>query len=156
MNEQMSFTELEYSKRKRKSKNEIFLERMDRLIPWDEWVEIVDPYYKRSTRSRRPVRVEVLLKMRFLRIWFDLSDAGVEDAVFDSYAMKKFLGIDFDRDRIPDATTLSKFRHALDKAGVFDLIDAKLENIMRSAKLSVRRGKAVSPRALRRPSSKKR
>ena len=103
---QMTFSDYEYSLRKRKTKREEFLEIMDEIIPWDEWAEFVRPYYPDGRRGRPTKGIEKMLRMYLLQVWFNLSDEGVEDAIYDSYAFRKFMKIDFAEEQVPDATTL--------------------------------------------------
>jgi IS5 family transposase len=110
MKKQQSFTDLEYSMRKRKTKREEFLETMDAITPWDEIVAMIEPYYYKNHLGRRPRGIEVMFRMYLLATWFNLSDEAVEDAIYDSYAMRKFMGLDFTTESVPDATTLCKFR----------------------------------------------
>lgn len=112
---QETFTDIEYSKRKRKTKREEFLETMNEIIPWEEWVEFVRPYYPSGKRGRPVKGIETMLRMYLLQVWFNLSDEGVEDAIYDSYAFRKFMNIDFMSEQAPDATTLLKFRHLLEE-----------------------------------------
>ena len=79
---QMTFSDYEYSLRKRKTKRE-------------EWVEFVRPYYPNGKRGRPTKGIEKMLRIYLLQIWFNLSDEGVEDAIYDSYAFRKFMNIDF-------------------------------------------------------------
>ena len=92
---QETFTDIEYSCRKKKTKREEFLEIMDEIIPWDEWVSVIRPCYPMGKRGRPPMGIEKMLRMYLLQIWFNLSDPATEDAIYDSYAMRKFTGIDF-------------------------------------------------------------
>ena len=92
---QLSFSDEEYSGRKRITKREEFLKTMNEIIPWAEWVEKIRPFYPTGKRGR-PVRgIELMLRMYLLQIWFGLSDEGTEDAIYDSYAMRSFLGLNF-------------------------------------------------------------
>lgn len=118
MNDQMTFGDLEHAGRKRITKREKFLDTMDEIIPWDEWCILIEPYYYPGKRGRKPRGIETMLRMYLLQIWFSLSDEGVEEAVCDSYAMKKFMKIDFLSEQVPDATTLLKFRHIIEEAGL--------------------------------------
>ena len=124
---QQTFSDFEYSNRKRKTKREEFLEIMDEIIPWDEWVGVIVPYYPGGKRGRPPKGIEKMLRMYLLQIWFNLSDEGTEDAIYDSYAMRKFVGINFLEENVPDATTLLKFRRLLEQHGLnkvfFDAIN---------------------------------
>ena len=86
---QLSFTEAEYSNRKRRTKEEDFLDSMDEIILWKDWVALIESKYFSNTRGRRAKDIETMLRM-FLP-WYHLSDEGVEDSIYDSYAMKKFL-----------------------------------------------------------------
>lgn len=115
---QQTFSDIEYSKRKRKTKRDEFLETMDEIIPWNEWVDYIEPYYPKGERGRPPRGILVMLKMYLLQIWFNLSDEGVEEAIYDSYAMRKFMGINFMEEQVPDATTLLGFRHLLEDKGI--------------------------------------
>ena len=113
--DQISFTDVEYSKRRRVSRREQFLDTMDATIPWSRWVGLIEPFYYSSRRGRKPKSLETMLRMYLLQAWFSLSDEGVEDAIYDSYAMRRFLGLDFTVEQVPDATTLLHFRHLLEK-----------------------------------------
>ena len=93
MANQINFTDMEYSQRKRKTKREEFLEIMNEITPWDEWVKLVEPYYPDSgKRGCQPKAIETMLRMLLLQSWFNLSDEGIEDTIYDSYAMKQFMG----------------------------------------------------------------
>ena len=113
--QQLSFVDVEYSMRRRPTKREIFLDKMDNIIPWADWVEMIKPYYPDGKRGRKPIEIEIMLRMYLMQTWFNLSDEGIEDAVYDSYAMRKFLGINFIDHQAPDATTLLHFRHLLEE-----------------------------------------
>jgi IS5 family transposase len=82
---QATFSDIEYSRRKRTTKREEFLKIMDNIIPWDEWVAYIVPYYPEGKRGRPPKGIEKMLRMYFLQCWFNLSDEGLEDAIYDSY-----------------------------------------------------------------------
>ena len=84
---------------------------MEEIIPWDEWVGVIEPYYPKGKRGRPPMGIEKMLRMYLLQIRFNLSDPATEDAIYDSYAMRKFTDIDFMTETVPDETTLCKFRH---------------------------------------------
>ncbi len=116
--EQPSFTEVEYGNRRRVSRREQFLEMMDATIPWAVWVGLIEPHYYTDAKGkpgRKAKPIATMLRMYLLQVWFSLSDEGVEDAVYDSYAMRRFLGLDFAVEQVPDATTLLHFRHLMEK-----------------------------------------
>lgn len=130
--EQQSFVDMEYAGRKRRTRRDEFLEAMNTIIVWEEWVEIIAPYYFNGKRGRPPRGIEKMLRMILLQTWFNLSDEGIEEAIYDSYAFRKFMGIDFlSGEQVPDATTLCKFRKLLHDNGItqrlFELLKEFLE-----------------------------
>ena len=105
---QQTFSDIEYSGRGRITRREEFLDTMNEIIPWEEWVDLIKSFYYKGKRGRPPLSIEKMLLMYLLQGWFNLSDEGVEDAIYDSYAMRKFMGIHYLEEGAPDATTLLK------------------------------------------------
>ena len=83
MDHQMTFSDMEYSRRKKRTQKEKFLQEMNEIIPWTEWINKIEPYYPKGKRGRPPRGIEVMLRMYLLQIWFNLSDEGLEDAVYE-------------------------------------------------------------------------
>ena len=152
---QETFTDIEYSFRKRKTKREEFLEIMDEIIPWDEWVGVIAPYYPKGKRGRPPMGIEKMLRMYLLQIWFNLSDPATEDAIYDSYAMRKFTGIDFVKESVPDETTLCKFRHLLEEHGLNKLFFDAITRVMVQTGHMMKGGTIVDATIIDAPSSTK-
>ena len=153
---QQSFTEIEYENRKRRTKRDEFLERMERLIPWKEWCALVEPYYPSGRRGRPPRGVEIMLRMYLLSVWFNLSDEGVEDAIYDSYAFRQFLGIDFwAHEQVPDATTLCKFRKMLTEQGVTEQLFESIKALLEENGQIMHGGSIVDATIIEAPSSTK-
>jgi IS5 family transposase len=90
-----TLSDIAYGMRKRTTKREKFLRIMDQSIPWDEWVAYIEPYYSKSTRGRPPMGIEKMLRMYLLQCWINLSDDEIECAIYDSYAMRIFMGVNF-------------------------------------------------------------
>lgn len=112
---QASFSDIEHEGARKRTRRQEFLEIMDEIICWDEWVAYVRPLYYQAKGPGRPAReLEVMLRMYLMQVWFSLSDVGCEDACTDSYAMRSFLGIGA-HEQVPDATTLANFRHIIEK-----------------------------------------
>ena len=113
---------------KEENEAEEFQEIMEEIIQREDWVEIIRLYYPAWKRGRPPIEIEIMLRMYLLQCWFSLSDEGVEGTIYDSYAMWKFMGINFLDQDVPDATTLLHFRHLLEEHGIgklfFDAINA--------------------------------
>src|SRR5450756_374525 len=112
---QISFALAEYEGKKKITRREVFLEKMEQVVPWSRLMEVIEPYYPKSgKRGRPPIGLERMLRMYFVQQWYGLADEAVEDAVYDSQALRNFMGIDLSRTNVPDATTLMGFRHLLE------------------------------------------
>ena len=152
---QQTFTDMEYANRNRTTKREAFLDAMESIIPWKEWMELIAPFYVQKERGRKLIPLETMLRMYLMQNWFGLSDEGIEDAIYDSYAMKRFLKIDFSIERTPDATTLLHFRHLLEKHDItrkmFDDVKERLD----AAGLIMHGGTIVDATIIHAPSSTK-
>ena len=98
---QQTFIDMEYANRKRTTRREAFLDAMDSIIPWKEWMKLIAPFYVQKERGRKLIPLETMLRMYLMQNWFGLSDEGIEDAIYDSYAMKRFLKIDFSTEQPP-------------------------------------------------------
>jgi transposase, IS5 family len=152
---QITLTDLEYSNRKKKTKREEFLDSMDEIIPWSYWVDMIRPYYFNNKRGRKPIGIEPMLRMYLMQIWFSLSDEGIEDSIYDSYAMRTFMHIDFNEQQVPDATTLLKFRHILEKNMIGEKIFADVNKRLDAAGLIMHGGTVVDASLIAAPRSTK-
>lgn len=90
---QLTFSDMEYGGRKKVTQKEKFLQTMNQIVPWEEWIKKIEPYYPTGKRGRPPRGIEVMLRMYLLQIWFNLSDVELEDAIYDSYAFQRFIGM---------------------------------------------------------------
>lgn len=130
MKRQTSFADIEYSARRKPTRREKFLSDLDRLVPWLQLVALIEPHYYRGERGRPPVGLELMLRMYLCQNCLGLSDEGIEDAIVDSIAVRRFVGVDLIERQAPDATTLLKFRRLLERhempARIFGLIREQL------------------------------
>jgi IS5 family transposase len=117
-----------FEKYGKKTRREKFLEEMDRIMPWSELELLIEPHYPKAGNGRPPVGLSILLRVYFLQHWFNLSDPAAEEALYDSPALRRFVGIDLGRAPAPDETTILNFRHLLEK---HDLCGAMLEAVNR-------------------------
>lgn len=152
---QQTFTDIEYSKRKVKTKREEFLDMMNQIIPWAAWIAIIEPYYPSGKRGRPTRGIETMLKMYLLQNWFNLSDVGIEEAIYDSYAMRAFMRIDFCTEQVPDATTLLKFRHLLEKHHIGEKLFNDIKDRLEKAGLMMHGGSIIDATIIHVPSSTK-
>ncbi|MBI3903712.1 MAG: IS5 family transposase [Nitrosomonadales bacterium] len=128
---QTSFTDLEYAARKKRTRRDIFLDELERLAPWTALEQAIEPFYPESgLPGRPPIGLARMLRMYLAQQCFGLSDEATEDAVYDSHAIRRFVGVDLGRDPVPDATTLLNFRHLLEEhaltESLFNVINAHL------------------------------
>src|SRR6185437_7030482 len=155
MQRQGSFAEAEYVGKKKQTRRDKFLAEMEQAVPWRRLVERLAPLYPKGERGRPPVPLERMLRVYFVQQWYGLSDEGLEDAFYDSQALRGFAGIELNRDPVPDATTVLHFRHWLERhdltKGLFDEISAMLEE----RGLLMRQGTIVDATIIAAPSSTK-
>jgi IS5 family transposase len=130
MTHQPSFSQAEFATKKKTTRREKFLTRMEDLIPWTKLLAVIEPFYPKGERGRPPVGLERMLRIYFLQQWYSLADEALEDALYDSQALQGFARIDLCADGVPDATTLLKFRRLLEThdlcQGLFSAINADL------------------------------
>src|ERR1700736_2082057 len=88
----------------RKSRRELFLDEMELVVPWSELQALVEPHYAKAGNGRRPVGLALMLRTYFMQQWFNLSDPGVEEALYESAGMRQFVGIDLGRAPGPEKT----------------------------------------------------
>lgn len=150
-----TLSDIEYARRKRTTKREEFLRIMNDIIPWDEWVAYIVPHYPKGERGRPPKGIELMLRMYLLQCWFCLSDEGLEDAIYDSYAMRTFMGINFIDEQVPDATTLLKFRHLLERHDIGKVFFDAIANTLERCGYMMRGGTIVDATLISAPSSTK-
>ena len=139
----------------RQSRRAEFLSAMDLVVPWRELVAWIEPHYPDTGKGRPPIGVERMLRIYFLQQWFNLSDPGVEDALYDSLAMRSFVGIDLGREPAPDETTVRKFRHLLERPGLGERIFAEVNGYLDRHGWKVGTGAIVDATILHAPSSTK-
>src|SRR3981189_145470 len=120
-----------FERYKKKTRPAWFLEEMEQVVPWAELCALVEPVYAKAGNGRPPVGAERMLRIYFLQQWFNLSDPGVEEALYDSAGMRQFVGIDLGREPVPDETTVCKFRHLLEQhqlgARIFERVQQHLQ-----------------------------
>jgi IS5 family transposase len=105
----------EFQRYSKKIRCEQFLEEMDAVIPWADLFSLVAPRYSKGEMGRKPVGLNIMLRVYFLQQWLALSDESVEDALCESPVLRRFAGIDLGRAPVPDETTLLNFRHLLEE-----------------------------------------
>jgi len=153
---QTTFSELEYAAKKRRTRRDRFLADIEAVTPWAGLLEVIEPFYpKGDGRGRPPIGLERMLRMYVVQNCFGLSDEGIEDAIYDSQAIRRFVGIDLAREAAPDATTLLKFRRLLEEKGLTDAIFNAINAHLAEKGLFLRQGTVVDATIIAAPPSTK-
>ena len=152
---QKTLATLGFDKYTKTTRRAAFLAEMQRVVPWSELCALIEPVYPKPGNGRPPVGLERMLRIYFLQHWFNLSDPAVEEALYDSSAMRAFVGIDLGREPVPDETTVCKFRHLLEAhdlgRGLFEQVARHLQ----ARGLKVASGTIVDATIINAPSSTK-
>ena len=153
---QISFSQAEYEKKKKRTRREVFLEKMEQVVPWSRLMEVIEPHYPKSgQRGRPPIGLERMLRMYFVQQWYGLADEAVEDAIYDSQALRSFMAIDLCKQSVPDATTLMGFRHLLEANDLSQTMLAEINAMLKERGLLMSQGTLVDATLIAAPSSTK-
>lgn len=155
MRGQRTFGDLEFEHKKRRTRREVFLDQMETVVPWKEWAALITPYYPKGEHGRPPKGIEVMLRMYLLQGWFSLSDEMLEDALYDSQSMRRFVGINLLDEDVPDATTLLKFRHLLEQHDLTSRMFHQLNETLSRKGYLMKEGTIVDATIIAAPSSTK-
>jgi IS5 family transposase len=145
-----------FEKHRKQTRKERFLGEMDRIIPWKELSQGLEPHYPNPQGAgRRPIGLERMLRIYFMQHWYNLSDPAMEEALYDSRAMREFARIDLGNEPAPDETTILNFRHLME-ARDFGTELLRLVNVYLAENgLTVARGTIVDATIINAPSSTK-
>jgi IS5 family transposase len=155
MKQQMSFGAREYAGKKKVTRRERFLAEMEEVVPWGKLVGLIEPYYPSGQRGRPPKGLERMLRIYFLSQWYGLADEALEDAIYDSQAMRNFVGVDLSSEDVPDATTLLKFRRLLETQKLTEAIFEEVGRYLEEKKLRMKEGTIVDATIIAAASSTK-
>jgi IS5 family transposase len=144
-----------FEKYRRPTKREHFLATMEQVVPWAELCALIEPYYPKAGKGRPPVGLERMLRMYFVAHWFNLADEACEEALLDSTTLRRFVGIDLGRERVPDGTTLLGFRRIIETKGLGPALFAKVGEVLQARGLKVGSGTIVDATIISAPSSTK-
>jgi IS5 family transposase len=132
-----------------------FLAKMEALMPWAEFCTLIEPHYPKAGNGRPPVGLERMLRMYWIANWFNLADEACEDAFYDIAVFREFCGFDLGRERIPDATTLLKFRHLLEEHEIGKAMFARVGALLQANGVKVSGGTIVDATLIAAPPSTK-
>ena len=130
MSEQRTFAGLAWERKGKVTRRERFLAEMNAVIPWARLMGVIEPHYSTGEGGPPPLGLEVMLRIYFVQQWFDLSDPGAEDAIYDSESLRRFVGVELGEDRIPDETTILRFRHLLERHELTEAIFSQIRSLL--------------------------
>jgi IS5 family transposase len=139
----------------RKSRRELFLDEMEQVVPWSGLQSLVEPHYAKAGKGRRPVGLGIMLRTYFVQQWFNLSDHGVEEALYESAALRRFVGVDLGIAPAPDETTICRFRHLLEKHDLGGLLLEAVNVHLEAKGIRIATGTIVDATIIHAPSSTK-
>jgi len=145
----------EFQRYSKKTRREQFLDEMDAVMPWAELIELIEPHYSKGETGRKPVRLEIMLRVYFLQQWFALSDPGVEDALYESPVLRRFARIDLGRAPVPDETTILNFRHLPEERELCGQMLDTVNHYLESKGIRITTGTIVDATIIHAPSSTK-
>lgn len=140
MSDQISFASLAHNSKKKMTRREFFLQEMDKCVPWKLLESLIEPFYPKAGQGRRPMPLGTMTRIYCMQQWFQLSDPGMEDALYDSDSMRRFAGIELGDDAIPDETTILNFRHLLEKHYLTQKFFSEVQGLLEARGLMLRQG----------------
>ena len=155
MTHQPSFSQAEFADKKKITRREKFLARVEALIPWPRLLGVMEPFSPKGERGRPPVGLERMLRMYFLEQWYGLADEALEDALYDSQALRGFARMELAAAGVPDATTLLKFRRLLETHDLCKSIFTAINADLTARGLLLREGPLVDATLIAAPPSTK-
>jgi transposase, IS5 family len=152
---QRSFSELEFDIKKRKTRREVFLDKLEVLMPWQKLEAPIARYYAKagSQGGRPPYPLSTMLKVHLMQLVYNLSDPAMEDALYEIESMRRFAGLRLDR--IPDETTILNFRHLLERHGLGKKLFKRINRHLQENGLLLREGSIIDATIIAAPTSTK-
>lgn len=152
---QLTFATTGFERYSKATRRALFLAEMEEVVPWARLCALIEPFYPKPGNGRPPIGLERMLRIYFLQHWFDLSDPAAEEALYDSSAMRAFVGVDLGREPAPDETTICKFRHLLEAHDLGSRIFEEVHVHLEEKGLRLSTGTIVDATIIHAPSSTK-
>jgi len=153
MSSTQSFLSLAFNKKVLKC--ERFLNEMDQVIPWYKLINKVEKHYQEKKTGRNRTETKLLLKIYFLQQWYNLSDPGVEEAIYDRNSFQRFLDLDLLSDSVPDETTILNFRHLLEENNLQEKFFIIMNKVLEKNNLIIKEGTILDATIINAPRSNK-
>ena len=152
---QQSFASVAWETKRKKTRREVFLEEMEQVVPWAELVKRIEPHYPKGEDGRPPKGLERMLRIHFMQLWFNQSDPGMEDLIYESESVRRFAGIELGKDAVPDESTILRFRHLLEQHDLAKELFDRVGRYLEQRGLLLRSGTIVDATLIAAPPSTK-
>ena len=152
---QMSFSDAEYAGKRKQTRRERFLEEMEKVVPWDALLALIEPHYPKAGNGRRPYPLKTMLRIHLLQNWFGYSDPAMEEALYEVAPLRRFAGLSLARGSVPDETTILNFRRLLETHQLAGGILTAVNTHLGEQGLLLRQGTIVDATIIHAPSSTK-
>src|SRR5450631_487157 len=155
--DQLSFASLDFAAKKKRTKRDVFLAEMAAVVPWGALEAVIEPHYPKigPKGGRRPLPLERMFRIYCLQQWYNLSDPGAEEALYDSITMRQFAAVNTDADVIPDETSILNFRRLLEKHQLTERLLTEINTLLCERGLLLGKGTIVDATIIDAPSSTK-
>ncbi len=154
MDKQLSMSALSDELQQVRTKKKEFLAEIDRIVPWGEWINLIQPYYYKGERGNKPYNLELMLRIYLVQNLYNLSDMATVAEVIDSRAFSEFCGVE-SSNQVPDGDTLGRFRNLLMKNGLQEKLFAQVVGLLAHRGLILKKGTIVDSTFIESPSSTK-
>lgn len=155
MGPQISFTSLAWQTKGKTTRRERFLAEMNAVIPWAGLLAVIEPHYPKAGHGTQPYPLERMLRIYFMQQWYNLSDPGAEEALYDSEAMRRFARIELGEDAVPDESTICRFRHLINTHTLGEDLFVEVGAHLEAKGLLLKSGTIVDATIVAAPSSTK-
>lgn len=154
MNKQISLSVLNDELLQVRTKKKEFLEQIERIVPWGEWLTLIRPCYYKGERGNKPYDLELMLRIYLIQNLYDLADEATVAEVIDSRAFSDFCGVE-SSNQVPDGDTLGRFRNILINNGLQEKLFAQVVEMFKAKGLILKKGTIVDSTIISAPSSTK-
>jgi transposase, IS5 family len=154
MSYQLTFADSEFNGKRRKTRKELFLARMDALLPWSMMLGVIDPVYPKAGNGYRPYPLDTMLRIHCMQQWYSVSDGAMEDALYEIASMRLFAKLSLDQ-AIPDRTPIMNFRHLLEQHRLARQLFDAVNQWLSDAGIMMKQGTLVDATLIEAPNSTK-
>lgn len=153
---QLTFSDLSEQNKKVVTKKAKFLNEMEQVVPWQAFIDAIKPHYHKTYNTkggRKAYPLEAMLRIYFLQQWYNLSDAGTEDFIYDIHIARTFAQVELDK--IPDDTTILNFRRIIEKNQLTDKFLKIINDYLEKKGFKISKGTIMDATIIQAPSSTK-